>query len=172
MREESGKSKRPRNITGITPAHAGRITPVTSAYTGYGDHPRACGKNLTSKIFFILYLGSPPRMREEYKASRSPCVGDRITPAHAGRIYHGINTLFTIRDHPRACGKNVCVIPPCGMSPGSPPRMREESLNTLTLRLTDGITPAHAGRMPFYMCIILLYKDHPRACGKNCNHAG
>ena len=32
---------------GITPAHAGKTTPLDFAYPCTLDHPRACGENLT-----------------------------------------------------------------------------------------------------------------------------
>ena len=70
----------------ITPAHAGRIDRVSTQSCRQSDHPRACGKNITSKSTEQPPIGSPPRMREECKSSISPLNLLRITPAHAGRI--------------------------------------------------------------------------------------
>ena len=111
------------------------------------DHPRACGKNLMKDLCWCLRM--------------------RITPAHAGRIIcHGCGAC-PFKDHPRACGKNaVCTF--CRpKSPGSPPRMREESAAGTDSRSWTRITPAHAGRIRCRCVVLLLRGDHPRACGKN-----
>ena len=48
--------------------------------------------------------------------------------------------------------------------------MREE-FHTSFIRLgSDGITPAHAGRIDKKMDSVYGVQDHPRACGKNMLH--
>ena len=51
----------------ITPAHAGRIRALQSMVLLLEDHPRACGKNYIAFGNRASVLGSPPRMREEFK---------------------------------------------------------------------------------------------------------
>ena len=47
----------------ITPAHAGKTLPRSSAAFSRSDHPRACGENSVSAIHASPVRGSPPRMR-------------------------------------------------------------------------------------------------------------
>ena len=86
MREESAQNFTRKRRYRITPAHAGRISQFSSLFFQLQDHPRACGKNLLRQCFQSLYVGSPPRMREEFvpQAKGNDVAG--ITPAHAGRI--------------------------------------------------------------------------------------
>ena len=113
------------------------------------------------------FLGSPPRMREEYMTGRHNRTYRRITPAHAGRIAR-LEALYVIyQDHPRACGKNAGGESLLACSHGSPPRMREEYKLKHHLRLHHGITPAHAGRIGSSKPAKWQAMDHPRACGKN-----
>ena len=89
-----------------------------------------------------------------------------ITPAHAGNtcLYSPYNS--TIWDHPRACGEYQKTTRLYMRKQGSPPRMRGIPQEDV-LRLTDiGITPAHAGNTLFCDILMLLYRDHPRACGE------
>ena len=127
MREECRTESFGTRRVRITPAHAGRIAPV-SYYTGFfTDHPRACGKNSGAEAVKSSPVGSPPRMREESFESAAYTARYRITPAHAGRI--------------------PCCLLQGRLSAGSPPRMREESLCGACVPAPPWITPAHAGRM-------------------------
>ena len=66
-------------------------------------------------------------MREEFNSAVDNIIQARITPAHAGRIVAGKLTVSAM--------------------PGSPPRMREESILADKIHSGARITPAHAGRM-------------------------
>ena len=46
-------------------------------------------------------------MREEFINDEPTINGERITPAHAGRILKESKNKAVAEDHPRACGKNV-----------------------------------------------------------------
>ena len=50
---------------------------------------------------------------------------------------------------------------------GSPPRVREKPKRTKPSYLTVRITPACAGKTHKLHKVKLVYKDHPRVCGKN-----
>ena len=128
MREESKLETLMIVQAGITPAHAGRIIRRDDGTVTFGDHPRACGKNALVVLLLVPLLGSPPRMREELriKGGSKNCTG--ITPAHAGRISIAAAMAVSIEDHPRACGKNLQRLKSNRTTPGSPPRMREESI--------------------------------------------
>ena len=51
--------------TRITPACAGKTLPFFGECTTSQDHPRVCGKNLSSKAASQRMVGSPPRVREK-----------------------------------------------------------------------------------------------------------
>jgi len=52
-----------RRSVGITPAHAGSITPLPNCTSIRWDHPRACGEHYLKPIKITAHMGSPPRMR-------------------------------------------------------------------------------------------------------------
>ena len=66
-------------------------------------------------------------MREELYYRYGICGLHGITPAHAGRIGPPQILYDPMRDHPRACGKNLMSLISDTPGKGSPPRMREES---------------------------------------------
>ena len=147
MREEYYKKFGNGKKIRITPAHAGRMPQITSFDTAEGDHPRACGKNVFLFFITLRLTGSPPRMREESETTSKGVQIPRITPAHAGRIDLHQIPVWLFWDHPRACGKNLLIIPIYDCIVGSPPRMREEFTVEQVATLGTGITPAHAGRI-------------------------
>ena len=51
------------DITGITPACAGKRPPPFGPYECRGDHPRVCGEKCVKLHCQLVRLGSPPRVR-------------------------------------------------------------------------------------------------------------
>ena len=51
-------------------------------------------------------------------------LGERITPAHAGKRGPGCSVEERIPDHPRACGEKLLAMMERYAKDGSPPRMR------------------------------------------------
>ena len=96
----------------------------------------------------------------------STCTADRITPAYAGKrpVLHGAGSWS--RDHPRVCGEKQGLEQPLQMQAGSPPRMRGKEMQEQLAKLTDGITPAYAGKRCFGLRCGVLHWDHPRVCGE------
>ena len=47
----------------ITPAYAGKSTPVQDRSCKHEDHPRLCGEKLNSQNWLFMSQGSPPPMR-------------------------------------------------------------------------------------------------------------
>ena len=90
----------------------------------------------------------------------------RITPAYAGkRLRNGIH-LSMSWDHPRLCGeKRVRNIVSVHIY-GSPPPMRGKERYFSRLILTNGITPAYAGKRRNECKKRPLCRDHPRLCGE------
>ena len=87
-------------------------------------------------------------------------IGERITPAHAGKTIQMLCFFGSSTDHPRACGENT--IPPgeCFYSAGSPPRMRGKHIARRNDRPYRRITPAHAGKT-LRKCYISEVNPHP-----------
>ena len=73
-----------------------------------------------------MYLGSPPRVREERYGIREGVYVEGITPACAGRTRPLPYLQFLNQDHPRVCGKNGDACVGGNARIGSPPRVREE----------------------------------------------
>ena len=146
MREKRLVAVIDRLKTRITPACAGKTLPFFGECTTSQDHPRVCGKNLSSKAASQRMVGSPPRVREKPTPLTVESQDYRITPACAGKTY--INFLFQDLqwDHPRVCGKNNSIHELEFSIPGSPPRVREKLVWDFKSWLWLRITPACAGK--------------------------
>ena len=70
---------------GITPARAGKRSPIAKSPHHAGDHPRACGEKDPGDRVAFTDPGSPPRVRG--KAGQLLNIGSQIgiTPARAGK---------------------------------------------------------------------------------------
>ena len=91
----------------ITPAHAGKTGTEQKRCECDGDHPRACGENLSTSRSPEMMRGSPPRMRGKPYFMMRRIGWNRITPAHAGKTYFRHAMSSKQQDHPRACGENT-----------------------------------------------------------------
>ena len=131
------------------------------------DHPRACGENFPHLLTLHHNLGSPPRMRGKLNPRKYFTRKARITPAHAGKTSAGHKPRASIKDHPRACGENLCVPVTSQFSFGSPPRMRGKLIAAAERAAQERITPAHAGKTSLLSSLCVSMADHPRACGEN-----
>ena len=85
-----------------------------------------CGKDLLFLPLVRTFIGSPPRVREELIGDFDSMLGDRITPACAGRTLWSYPKKVSVKDHPRMCGKNAEIKDVVGDNTGSPPLAREE----------------------------------------------
>ena len=150
------------------------------------DHPRACGEQTSIATGNITSPGSPPRLRGTVYILVFLLFRQGITPAPAGNRCFICCIVFSLGDHPRACGEQCNLFVFTSISLGSPPRLRGtvkfHSFLHLCLRITPapvgtaiypysislypGITPAPAGNSLLSFCFIPLIEDHPRACGE------
>ena len=151
----------------ITPAGAGK----TRFYRHYRkrrqDHPRRCGENLVVDNIVYLSCGSPPQVRGKHlQAGRDICK-IRITPAGAGKTNADRHFLASSKDHPRRCGENGSVQRGFDQAAGSPPQVRGKHCGGKSAIPLDGITPAGAGKTPFFGQKLNTEQDHPRRCGEN-----
>ncbi len=73
-------------------------------------------------------------------------LGDRITPADAGKTIQSPPENVTPWDHPRGCGENCASFSLSSLNLGSPPRMRGKLNFSCSLLGATRITPADAGK--------------------------
>ena len=110
----------------ITPAYAGKRLYIAHCRLWCLDHPRVCGEKCFFKAFCGMVLGSPPRMRGKVRAMACP--------------------LSFPEDHPRVCGeKRIAGSDELALE-GSPPRMRGKVGVKAGSQVSNGITPAYAGK--------------------------
>ena len=91
----------------------------------------------------------------------------RITPACAGTTAQKIANVWVIEDHPRVCGNHPNLSLPCGIVPGSPPRVREPPAVHQHGFQFLRITPACAGTTAYRWSYTANSWDHPRVCGNH-----
>ena len=135
-------------IVGITPAYAGKSTPLLLPKTFCRDHPRVCGEKLRKEEARETGLGSPPRMRGKVYMRCCACLPPRITPAYAGKSNRDQTILTTFEDHPRVCGEKDGRLDFSMLQKGSPPRVRGKARHLVRGAVKRGITPACAGKRP------------------------
>ena len=72
-------------LSGITPARAGKSAAASAGDPATRDHPRACGEKKLDKMLSKLDQGSPPRVRGKgiFQSVAFHLIG--ITPARAGK---------------------------------------------------------------------------------------
>ena len=108
-------------------------------------------------------------MREKPFLNVSDGRNGGITPACAGKT-RTVGCLSTLpKDHPRVCGKNHDSAEQKITQEGSPPRVREKPVTSLSKALGGRITPACAGKTVLVFVLSKSIQDHPRVCGKNSN---
>ena len=185
MRGSLSELSKWRMVRRIIPAHAGLTPRRSRGRRRIGDHPRACGAHHVAHSFYLIWMGSSPRMRGSLSvqlaggivAGSSPRMRGSptkrrrsmrpmgIIPAHAGLTRPRSWMIACLRDHPRACGAHYRFNPVRAVRRGSSPRMRG-SLSAISMQYNaDGIIPAHAGLTKNDKSSYLYSRDHPRACG-------
>ena len=73
----------------ITPACAGKRTEGQMTLFGRWDHPRMCGEKSAGALKDRHNMGSPPHVRGKDEPLRIITIYCRITPACAGKSWHG-----------------------------------------------------------------------------------
>ena len=159
-------------VRGITPAYAGKSFARCPVQRAAGDHPRVCGEKRSGSCIFSGSVGSPPRMRGKgvHQVRKQGFPG--ITPAYAGKRPSAPLQRACGRDHPRVCGEKWCSRLCALGRRGSPPRMRGKVCMATGLRISDGITPAYAGKRHERSLCRTNRRDHPRVCGEKPDFSG
>ena len=151
---------------GITPAYAGKRHQCANLRVLLRDHPRVCGEKLLCPAQPRRCRGSPPRMRGKVCCIVCAGMGQRITPAYAGKSIRRNKKCRTLQDHPRVCGEKTGQSWEQAYIGGSPPRMRGKVTKTVTETGERRITPAYAGKSGIIFVYDVLRQDHPRVCGE------
>ena len=111
-------------------------------------------------------MGSPPRVRGKVKLLFLAVNPLRITPACAGKRERVSIWQCFAWDHPRVCGEKHCGGACEWRHVGSPPRVRGKANSELGRNISDGITPACAGKSCRRSRRRPSSRDHPRVCGE------
>ncbi len=85
VREKVEPVDRSHDLTGITPACAGKRNELGNGLSLMQDHPRMCGKKSALSIKGRRWVGSPPHVREKGLIHFKSDLFIRITPACAGK---------------------------------------------------------------------------------------
>ena len=161
----------PRRIQGhrITPARAGKTLLPTNRTTPGRDHPRSRGENPMASFRLDQATGSPPLARGKLLRALGRVLGDRITPARAGKTRPPGSSECSGTDHPRSRGENTDLETSRAGDRGSPPLARGKRHEVDLAAQPLGITPARAGKTPGSRGVPSMSGDHPRSRGENCN---
>ena len=150
----------------ITPACAGKRERVIIWQCFAWDHPRVCGEKHCGGACEWRHVGSPPRVRGKVKLLFLAVNPLRITPACAGKRERVIIWQCFAWDHPRVCGEKHCGGACEWRHVGSPPRVRGKANYEIGRNISDGITPACAGKSCRRSRRRPSSRDHPRVCGE------
>ena len=151
---------------GITPACAGKRSPLLPSHGAVRDHPRMCGEKRQFRRAVQCCRGSPPHVRGKGSRRYGSQWSAGITPACAGK-----RPISSIRwcgswDHPRMCGEKKLKAGDFTKDTGSPPHVRGKGLEKKRGADIGGITPACAGKSGFVGSSLCGGEDHPRMCGE------
>ena len=135
-----------KQVSGITPAYAGKRSPALFPLRSPEDHPRVCGEKKVMRGAKDKRMGSPPHVRG--KESEKPDCDDkrRITPACAGKREIVEIDITIVQDHPRMCGEKRKDRLDYYVPQGSPPHVRGKGEIESYADECDRITPACAGK--------------------------
>ena len=85
-------------------------------------------------------------MRGKVRHMPLPFLQDRITPAYAGKSFHGFLRRSGGKDHPRLCGEKDFAAVQKRVNQGSPPPMRGKAASKIDINFFFRIPPAYAGK--------------------------
>ena len=134
------------DLTGITPACAGKRRSSHAPAAQRGDHPRMRGEKWLLEWRLALYRGSPPHARGKVRLRAEQLHHAGITPACAGKRTTTPRSATCCRDHPRMRGEKTDMSDGVLALMGSPPHARGKAAEPRPVGHYDGITPACAGK--------------------------
>ena len=132
MREKPDRRNNKVRSGGITPRVREKLLKSNSDIIRNRITPACAGKTEYPNNNFFVGMGSPPRVREKPILSHFLTDLYRITPACAGKTDKVKQNQGKKKDHPRVCGKNYFLFGKISHYQGSPPRVREKPMKSLT----------------------------------------
>ena len=132
---------------GLIPAHAGKIRTRRGSRLRSEAHPRSRGENRAEIAAIQTRAGSSPLTRGKCEGGRGLGDGERLIPAHAGKIRTAIRSRRSIPAHPRSRGENAWSAHSFRNVSGSSPLTRGKSITGGWCNDAAGLIPAHAGKM-------------------------
>lgn len=130
----------------ITPAWAGKSSPLDYTSNLHTDHPRVGGEKEAPLTQERVHVGSPPRRRGKVRDDAAAHALAGITPAWAGKSVLRCLSLPRIRDHPRVGGEKSSPFSLFMTLWGSPPHGRGKEPVRIPFWQILRITPAWAGK--------------------------
>ncbi len=124
VRGKGSRFLRMSQLSGITPACAGKSVLGGQPQILIRDHPRMCGEKCTGWTATNFNQGSPPHVRGKVSVAQCCFNSPGITPACAGKRIPGAKSKIEFRDHPRMCGEKKGKIKSIFLYRGSPPQER------------------------------------------------
>ena len=154
-------------LTGLIPAHAGKIRMERRSSSLPAAHPRSRGENRVPKFRVVQSLGSSPLTRGKF--SERILEGDipRLIPAHAGKMTQMCMASVQSRAHPRSRGENALMGMIYSPEDGSSPLTRGKCRRLPIRRRRRRLIPAHAGKMGTRAVGRASGGAHPRSRGEN-----
>ena len=135
--------------TRITPACAGKTARAAPSRCPHPDHPRMRGEDHGPPAEALICHGSPPHARGRLVLVVGFELGERITPACAGKTSERSEESLDIPDHPRMRGEDRSVVRLAQVQAGSPPHARGRLRAGVDRGAASRITPACAGKTRF-----------------------
>ena len=126
-RGKFGKGAPRDPISGLIPAHAGKIRPRIILAPGIRAHPRSRGENEAGDEKGSTFEGSSPLTRGKWRLDSQVGQNTGLIPAHAGKIFRRAGQSRYRRAHPRSRGENSEVVLKPSTAPGSSPLTRGKS---------------------------------------------
>ena len=124
------------------------------------------GEKPLGKVQQCVLLGSPPHGRGKEHAAPAGHTAAGITPAWAGKSRRAGRCAAASGDHPRVGGEKSRVsVTACALL-GSPPHGRGKGKFNIAFIVSDGITPALAGKRADGAGGRETVGDHPRVGGE------
>ena len=151
----------------LIPARAGKTLAHRRRSTRTTAHPRACGENIIDGFHKVVLDGSSPRVRGKQHPAGAGRRRRRLIPARAGKTMPGSDCCPIRSAHPRACGENIGVPSWVWAVAGSSPRVRGKPRAWCADYLVPRLIPARAGKTSRRVCVGVVPRAHPRACGEN-----
>ena len=133
----------------------------------YRAHPRSRGENTARTGRRRAVRGSSPLTRGKCRAQQLVGYGERLIPAHAGKMEASRRRPRTSGAHPRSRGENEIYNFAMKQCPGSSPLTRGKYEAGMLALAWGRLIPAHAGKITSALPFVSARRAHPRSRGEN-----